>query len=41
MTINHDPLKVGRHPDPEAYVTAQRSPQFQELRKRYRGFSSR
>ena len=39
MTINHDPLKVGGTPDPEAYVKAQRSPQFQELRKRYRGFS--
>ncbi|MFN8213806.1 MAG: DUF485 domain-containing protein [Candidatus Nanopelagicales bacterium] len=40
MTINQEPLKVGGGgPDPEAYVKAQRSPQFQELRKRYRGFS--
>jgi uncharacterized membrane protein (DUF485 family) len=40
MTINQEPLKVGGGgPDPEAYVKAQVSPQFQELRKRYRGFS--
>ena len=39
MTINQDPLKVGGGPDPEAYVKAQRSPQFIELRKRYRGFA--
>ena len=39
MTINQDPLKVGGVPDPEAYVKAQRSPEFIELRKRYRGFS--
>jgi uncharacterized membrane protein (DUF485 family) len=39
MTINHDPPKVGGSPDPQAYVKAQRSPQFVELRKRYRGFS--
>ena len=40
MTINQEPLKVGGGgPDPEAYVQAQKSPQFQELRKRYRGFS--
>ncbi len=40
MTINQEPLKVGGGgPDPEAYVQAQKSPQFQELRKRYRGFA--
>ena len=39
MTINQDPLKVGGSPDPEAYLKAQRSPQFVELRKRYRGFA--
>jgi len=26
-------------PDPEAYVRAQTSPEFRELRRRYRGFS--
>ena len=41
MTINNNVPKVGGGgtPDPEAYVTAQRSPEFQELRKRYRGFA--
>ena len=39
MTIDQDSLKVGGTPDPEAYVTAQRSPQFVELRRRYRGFA--
>jgi uncharacterized membrane protein (DUF485 family) len=29
----------GGTPDPEAYIRAQASPQFQELRRRYRGFS--
>jgi uncharacterized membrane protein (DUF485 family) len=29
----------GGTPDPEAYSRAQASPQFQELRKRYRGFA--
>lgn len=39
MSINQEPLKVGGTPDPEAYVKAQASPEFVELRKRYRGFA--
>ena len=31
--------KVGGRPDPDAYLKAQASPQFVELRRRYRGFS--
>ncbi len=39
MTTNPETLKVGGTPDPEAYLKAQRSPQFTELRTRYRGFA--
>lgn len=39
MSITEGPLKVGGTPDPQAYLTAQQSPQFVELRKRYRGFA--
>ena len=41
MTINNNQPKVGGGgtPDSEAYLEAQRSPEFIELRKRYRGFA--
>lgn len=39
MSIQQGPPKVGGTPDPEAYVKAQQSPQFIELRRRYRGFA--
>lgn len=31
--------KVGGTPDPEAYIRVQKSPEFIELRRRYRGFA--
>jgi uncharacterized membrane protein (DUF485 family) len=39
MTTTDGPLKVGGQPDPMAYLKAQQSPEFTELRRRYRGFS--
>ncbi len=39
MTIIEGPPKVGGQPDPQAYLIAQQSPQFVELRRRYRGFA--
>ncbi len=39
MSITQGPPKVGGAPDPHAYLTAQSSPQFVELRGRYRGFA--
>lgn len=41
MTVNNNLPQTGGGgtPDPEAYVAAQRSPAFIELRKRYRGFA--
>lgn len=41
MTINNNVPKTGGGgtPDAEAYLQAQRSPEFIELRKRYRGFA--
>jgi uncharacterized membrane protein (DUF485 family) len=39
MTTTEGPLKVGGQPDPQAYLKAQQSPEFVELRKRYRGFA--
>lgn len=39
MTVTSGPPKVGGSPDPQAYLAAQQSPQFVELRRRYRGFA--
>lgn len=41
MSMTTDPPKVGGNPspDPQAYLRAQNSPQFVELRRRYRGFA--
>ena len=39
MTTTPGLPKVGGNPDPEAYLKASESPQFVELRHRYRGFA--
>jgi uncharacterized membrane protein (DUF485 family) len=39
VTSTPERLGTGFGPDADAYVKAQQSPEFQELRRRYRGFS--
>lgn len=39
MTTTPGVPKVGGVPDPDAYIKAQQSPQFVELRHKYRGFA--
>ena len=39
MSSTDNVAKVGGTPTPQEYVEVQKSPEFQELRHRYRGFS--